>query len=119
MPFGSPIEFYMDRIHRIQDRFLMIENKGIPNETILYNSVKYFLVSGQTSENVILASAGETKLFGIIDDTTVLENISIVNGNLILNSGNIPLQAHWKVFIKGMMIEGDEFNVPKNLILTK
>jgi len=101
----------------------MIENRDMPNKTIVYNSIKYFPASGQTSENVILGGSNNGITMGaFIGDTIVPDNVGIVSGSLtikILNSGSIPLQAQWKVFVKGMTVEGNEFNIPTNLILTK
>ncbi len=120
-PFGSPVEFFKDKI---KGCFLLIENAGMPNETILHNSVKYYPQSGQTSESVILSDTiNGVDLFGWIDDNSVDEStIGILSGRLkmkIINTGSSPLQATWKVYSKGMTIVGFDFNIPTDIILTK
>jgi len=123
MPIGSPTEYYMDRIH---GSFLMIENVGTRNEREIYNSVRYFPQSGQTSENVIIGGSRDGVSMGsFIEDTTISNTIipsGILRGQMtleILNLNNTPLQARWKVFRKGLSLQGVEFNVPIDIILTK
>ena len=109
----------------IEGRYLIIENAGMPDETILHNSIKYYPQSGQTSENVIICtSTNGISMNGAIEDNSVDENtIGILPGNLkmkIINTGSTTLQANWKVTkLKGMSIEGYEFNIPTDIILTK
>ena len=58
-----------------------------------------------------------------IEDNSVDENVmGILQGNLtmeILNTGGTPLQAQWKVFRKGLSIQGWNFNIPTDIVLTK
>ncbi len=120
-PIGvPPIEYYKDRI---EGRYLLIENVGTPNETIIHNSVKYYPQSDQTSENVIIGGSGDGITMGaFIDDNSVDENVmGILPGSLtmeILNTGSTPLQAQWSVE-KGVHIVGFEFNIPTDIVLTK
>jgi len=120
-PYGYPVSFYMDRI---EGKFLIIKNAGTILEEIIHDSVKYYPISGQTLTSVILGgSSNGISLGAFIQDNSVDENtIGILEGNLtmkILNIGNIPLQADWKVFRKGLSIQGWDFNVPTDVILTK
>ncbi|MDP5105116.1 MAG: hypothetical protein NWQ31_02980 [Polaribacter sp.] len=121
-PYGDPVNHYMDRI---SGRFLMIENLGTPNEREVYNSMKYMPTLGGTPKGVISGGAGTTTMSGTIWDNTITSTI-LPSGMLwgemslkILNIGNTPLQARWKVFRKGLSLEGVEFNVPTDIILTK
>ncbi|MDP5105118.1 MAG: hypothetical protein NWQ31_02990 [Polaribacter sp.] len=121
-PFGDPVSFYMDRI---SGRFLMIENIGTPNEREVYNSMKYMPNFGTTPEIVISGGAGTTIMSGTIWDNTITSTIlpsGMLNGEMtleILNIASTPLQARWKVFRKGLSLEGVEFNVPTDILLTK
>ncbi len=119
-PRGYPTEYYMDDI---EGRFLLIENVGTLNETIIHDSVKYYPQSDQTSENVIIGGAGDGITMGAsIQDNSVDENVmGILPGSLtmeILNTGSTPLQAQWSVE-KGVHIVGFEFNIPTDIVLTK
>lgn len=112
---------YMDKI---EGRFLIIENAGTINENIVHNSVKDYPQSGQTSTYVITGATMSGIYFhGLIDDNSIDDNtIGILTGQLsmeIINTGNSPLQAHWKVFRKGISIQGLNFNVPTDIIMTK
>ncbi len=118
-PLGYPTKYYMDKI---EGRYLLIENIGTPNETIIHDSVKYYPQSDQTSDNVIIGVSGGTIMGGDIDDNSVDENVmGILPGKLtmeILNTGNTPLQAQWSI-AKRVHIVGFEFNIPTNIVLTK
>lgn len=119
-PFGYPTKYYMDVI---EGRFLLIENLGTINEIIIHDSMQYYPQSGQTSTSVIwgVTQDGIT-LNASITDNSGDEEIGTINGKLTfeINNTTNPLQAHWSVTkLKGLSVEGSDFNIPTDLILTK
>ncbi len=111
-------------IDRIYGRFLIIQNAGNINETILHDSVKYFPQNGYTSDVILFAYATEPNEFGgSFTDTCanggngVLEAVFSLE---ILNLGNAPLQAQWNVKTTSRYLEdGESFTVPTDTVLTK
>lgn len=111
-------------IDRIYGRFLIIQNAGNINESILHDSVKYFPQNGYTSDVILFAYATEPNEFGgSFTDTCanggngVLEAVFSLE---ILNLGSTPLQAQWNVTSTSRYLEaGESFTVPTNTILTK
>ena len=121
----QPILSYQNSfIDKIFGRFLIIQNAGDLNETILHDSVKYFPQNGYTSDVVLFAYATEPNEFGgSFTDTCanggngVLEAVFSLE---ILNLGNAPLQAQWNVKTTSRYLEdGESFTVPTDTVLTK
>lgn len=118
-PMGYPVKYYKDVI---EGRFMIIENAGQSNENIICNSVKYYPNSGFTSTNVIFGNANNNVCGGGIDDTCATGSSPILEGSFKLtklnNTTGLP-QAQWEVYKDGITIEGQNFSVPTNVILTK
>lgn len=111
---------YMDIIN---GSYQIIENAGLPSELLLNNSVKYYTVNGQTSNNIIwIRTANGIGAGGSIVDNCALPSGTQLNGWLtikITNPGVSPSIAHWTVIRKGATFEGAAFTVPTDIILTK
>lgn len=118
-PMGYPVKYYNDVI---QGSYMIIENAGQPNENILCNSVKYYPQSGKTSTYVIIGGAKASVCGGAIEDTCATGSNPILEGEFKLtklnNTSGLP-QAQWEVYRNGITIEGQNFFVPTNVILTK
>ncbi|MCO6176286.1 hypothetical protein NHF50_14640 [Flavobacterium sp. NRK F10] len=121
MPLLNEYNSYVDEIY---GKYLIIQDAGTPNEQILYNSVKYFPQSGQTSTTVMYAMAYNNISFGsTFIDFNANNGTGVLYGSFgfeIINLGSTPLQAHWQLESDLTKIENyDTFVVPTDCILTK
>lgn len=111
---------FMDTIY---GRYLIVANANTPNETILFNSTKYFPQNGYTSNWVLMGSGTNSYgIGGFFSDTNANNGTYVLNGAFsieILNLGTTPLQAHWILRDIGQKFAGDSYTVPTDCILTK
>jgi hypothetical protein len=102
--------------------FKIIENANTPNETILFNSIKYYPQSNTTTNNVMFFSSNNgINGGGIMEDNcgnggTQTFTVQVVMK--ILNPGNLPLQMKWEARRK-MMFENWYLSIPKDINLIK
>ncbi|MEE9349531.1 MAG: DUF6705 family protein [Flavobacteriaceae bacterium] len=103
----------------IEGSFLIIENADTLNENIIHNSIIFYPNSGQTSTSVIWGVSTDAIILNAsIDDNSIDFSTGILNGKLTFEIINNSNQAQWTV-TKTINIEGHEFNIPTNTILTK
>lgn len=110
------------KIDYLKSKYLIIENVNTPTQKVLYNSIRFFKVSGATSHSIMNTWAVSGNGFrGIFTDTNANNRTRVLTAIAdfsILNLGTIPLQAHWK--LKGLALDEDDyFSVPTDVILTK
>ncbi len=114
------INVYMDEIH---GKFMMIENTGQPNETILYRSDKEFLNTGSYWPDIIQFIALDENIFGgvIMDNCMAIEGDSRLRSfSFKMNYTTVPLTAHWKVKnLPETLISEPPILIPTNLVLIK
>lgn len=114
--------YYMDEIH---GHFIMIQDEGTPNETIVYESHKNFtgLTNKWEARNIILASTNDgITLAGSITDNCVPETYYrplVGHLKIVINAGTNPPTATFSVKRKGMTFQGQTFTIPTDLTLTK
>jgi hypothetical protein len=110
----------MDEIH---GKFMMIENAGQLNETILYRSDKEFLNTGSNWIDVIQDVPTSTNGIGggIFDNCMAIEGDSRLRSfSFKMNYTTVPVTAHWKVKnLPETLISGPPILIPTDLILTK
>lgn len=109
-------------IDLLKTKYLIIENLGTETQRVLYNSVRFFKISGTTTQSVMNTWAVSGNGFrGIFTDTNANNRTRVLTAIAdfsILNLGTAPLQAHWK--LKGLALDEDDyFSVPTDVILTK
>ena len=119
-PLTSISNSFMDRIY---GKYLIVQNAGMPNEIILFESIKYFPQSNYVTNWVLLGKA-TSSIFasGSFIDTNANNGTNVIDGTFsfeILNIGNTPLQAQWKIKSLGPLFTGEFFTVPTDCILTK
>ena len=119
-PLTSISNSFMDRIY---GKYLIVQNAGMPNEIILFDSIKYFPQSNYVTNWVLLGKA-TSSIFasGSFIDTNANNGTNVIDGTFnfeILNIGNTPLQARWKIKSIGSLFTGEFFTVPTDCILTK
>ncbi len=106
----------------IKGKFFIVENAGLPDETIKCQSEQYYPQSDSTWWSVIHAvSCSGVRMTGAIWDNCTAQGIPPQTGDLIMtitNSGFTPLIAHW-IIKKGSRIKGHDFTIPKDIMLTK
>lgn len=111
------------RIDLLNAKFSIIEFINTPSEIVLHNSVKYFPQNGYTSNNVMIAFALNNYAFsGFFTDTCANGGDGVLDASFsfeILNIGNTPLQAQWKLKSVGQLSSEEFFTVPTNCILIK
>ena len=121
LPF---INCYIDEI---QGDFSMIQDEGLPTQTIVYQSHKYFGGGTQYWPPAILISGvlNDTKTGGSIMDNCVApyDDISNVYGGVSIDIfPTTPLTAHWLIYkYQDITFSGQPqtFRVPLDIILTK
>lgn len=113
---------FMDEMH---GKFSMIQNAGLPNETIIYRSDKNLPNSTSPWPNVIQISGGiANEIGGAFIDNCILPTTdkTFIIGKLEINlNATSPLTANWKVIdLKGLRLSNyPNFRVPKDIVLTK
>ena len=111
------------KIDLLNARYKIIQNAGTSTEVILYDSVKYFPQNGNTSDNIVLAFALNGNSFsGHLTDTCANGGNGVLDASFgfeILNLGNTPLQAHWRVKSNIELQPNESFTVPTDTVLTK
>lgn len=111
------------RIDLLNAKFSIIKFINTPSEIVLHNSVKYFPQNGYTSNNVMIAFALNNYSFsGFFTDTCANGGAGVLDASFsfeILNIGNTPLQAQWKLKSVGQLSSEEFFTVPTNCILIK
>lgn len=116
----SDINCFMDDLNA---KYLIIQNAGTSNETVLFNSIKYFPQNGYTSNSIMTAFALNNFSFsGAFTDTNANNGNYVLDGAFsfeITNIGNLPLQAIWNLKSTKQLQPGENFIVPTNCILTK
>lgn len=116
---GNPLEYYMDRI---SGSFKVIQNANMPNEVIIHDSVKYYPLSNVTTNSSIYATVYDNiSLGGYIENNCANNGDDFIRGFLeliITNMGSLPSQAQWKIKSRPLQ-EGESFNIPTDIILTK
>lgn len=122
--FNYSYEYEGETWTSLASHFTMLETDTFGNETIIYTSDKpmgstipqnwYPVITGGQYLNYI-----DSYRFWLIDNTA---NTYLL-GNLDIKFLNVPngspLQILWKLRIDGMANEGESFNVPTDIILTK
>ena len=118
---GAYSGFYLDEIY---GDYEMIENEGLPNETILYKSKKLININNpQYFTPAIRVIGGYPGVAG-----TVFDNIHFSNTENYLITGRLDFlidpstgKAHWKVKDRREMkgIGEPDMTIPKDIILTK
>jgi len=121
---GDPV-YYSDRI---RGHYKLVENYGLPNETIIYTSEKNIGVTGSPWPCVIFANATvPNKLHGQIYDVAGPLNVNYQMGifgyiDMVVQPGS-PLRATWKVEpAKKEWLAADEprnFTILTDVVLTK
>ena len=119
-PLTSISNSFMDRIY---GKYLIVQNAGMPNEIILFESIKYFPQSNYVTNWVLLGKA-TSSIFasGSFIDTNANNGTNVIDGTFsfeILNIGNTPLQSQWKLKSVGQLSSEEFFTVPTNCILIK
>lgn len=117
-PYGYPTKYWMDTI---EGKFYLIENVGMPNESIICQSEQYYPQSASTTTYVIDAGTSYgVKLGGSIwDNCNAGEILSSHLEMTIINPTATTLVAQWKVFRKGLTPVGYEYSFPNNILLIK
>lgn len=118
-PMGSPIDYHMDAI---EGKFKIIKNLDMPNEELVFDSVKYYPQSNTTSNSVFVAiSADGLGMGGIVEDNAANNGTYIITANFIIrliNSSGTPLMATWQIkFPIGGA--GMNYSLPMSAVLTK
>jgi len=121
---GNPV-YYIDEI---RGHYKLVENYGLPNETIIYTSEKNIGVTGSPWPCVIFADATVPNiLHGRLYDVAGPLNVNYQMGvfgyvDMVILPGS-PAQASWKVEpAKKEWFAADEprdFTIPTNVTLTK
>ncbi|MES2545282.1 MAG: DUF6705 family protein [Bacteroidota bacterium] len=112
-------------IDEIQGHFMLIENAGQPNETIIYTSDKEYLNSGENWISAILLIPYSNTTRGTIIDNCIEPTLNETNKmgmlKFTINTATVPYTAHWEVIERqGLRIlNGPIFKVPLDIILTK
>jgi hypothetical protein len=114
------VNVYMDEIH---GKFMMIQNAGQSNETILYRSEKEFLNTGSYWSDIIRFIAVDNNIFGgvIMDNCMAIEGDSRLRSfSFRMDYTTMPVTAHWKVKNLPESPPSDPpILIPTDLILTK
>ena len=118
--FSAGPEKYNEDI--IGGSFQIIENAHLPNEIILYNSIKYYPQSNITTQNVMYFTAtSPLKGGGFMEDNCAnggTDSFTVQVVFEILNINDYPLQMHW-LAKKKMMFQSWYLSIPKDIILIK
>ena len=117
-PIGKNV--YMDEIH---GKFMMIQDAGQPNETILYRSDKEFLNTGSYWTDIIQDMPTTTNGIG----GGIFDNCMAIEGDYRLRSFSFrmdytttPVSAHWKVkYLPETHPSEPPILIPTDLILIK
>lgn len=117
----SPLDFSKDQI---EGKFYIIENLNSPDQVTVCQSEKYYPQTNRTWTSVINAHSGDgVFLGGWLHDNCVSNNIGVVSGDLEMTIQDVSastLTAQWTVTKgKGISIQGHEFVIPTDVILTK
>lgn len=100
-------------------KYLIIENAGLPNERILFNSIKYFPQSNYTTSWVLLGKAtSSSNAYGFFSDTNANNGTNVIDGAFDLKILNTA-QAQWLLKADRQLLSGEIYKVPTNAILTK
>ena len=112
--------FFMDQIY---GDYEMIENEGLPTETLLYKSKKIVDVQGNYFTPSIYLFGFSYALYGSVYD---IVNFNITSGYAALGELKFSIdpatgKAHWKVTDKRELKDPSEgpITIPMDLIMTK
>ena len=113
--------YYVDLIY---GDYEMIENEGLPNETILYKSKKLIGINApQYFTPALMARGGYPGIAGTINDNVHFNNTEnyLIPGALDFVIDTTTGKAHWKVKDRREMkgIGEPDMTIPKDIILTK
>lgn len=112
-------------VDEIQGHFMMIENAGQPNESIIYRSDKNYRDSENPWIPAIFLLPNTNATQGTIIDNCILPNPQDIYMYGVLkftiNTTTTPYTAHWEASEgKGMhFTDGPVLRVPRDIILTK
>ena len=116
----SGINVYREEKH---GKFMMIQNAGQSNETILYRSDKDFIYGGTWIDVMQYTPTSSDGFGGSIWDNCIPIDGDYKWGRLrfIMNYNTSPITAQWIVKeLPGMHLSNEPpFTIPTNLILTK
>lgn len=116
MPMGaSPVDYYMDMI---EANYMLIENEGLPNEIIICQSTQYY-----PGSIMLAGSTNGITMGGYIYDQCPTGNVTAaISGSIkmeIINPNAGILTANWKITKKAPSLQGVDFSIPTDIILTK
>ena len=116
--FGSNL--FIDELH---GKFMMLQDKGLPTETILYRSDKKFRNTNDDWSDAFSGYALNENSFG----TLIIDNCITPNANYSYEMGklsfkiinNNPTQARWRVKYIAGLNDRPGLTIPTDLILIK